>query len=229
MRFSTATTIVAVSTLALLSSRSSSSYQVSAALTSQERAALELKDPSPNFCAPCLQKAMHNHFPHACAADFDSEAANFRPEGSTDEEERCVCVAYQDLYWMKADCSQECPYVHNNKTMSFFLPAEKIEGCDKWIDFEQHKEKVIEGWPTKSPDHKPEVFEIVTPAPDEALDVDEDEAARDYTISVSITTKEDDEKKAKAKLELESGMKNEIKKDDDIKATPEEENKKDEL
>ncbi|KAF9997591.1 hypothetical protein BGZ65_006843 [Modicella reniformis] len=41
-----------------------------------------------NLCALC-RKVMHNHFPHVCAADMDSDAVNSRPEGSSQEEEHC--------------------------------------------------------------------------------------------------------------------------------------------
>ncbi|KAF9918676.1 hypothetical protein BX616_006759 [Lobosporangium transversale] len=208
MRFSIATTIIVASSLA--------SSLVSGALTPQERTAFELSaGPDPNYCQPCLEKAMHNHFPHACPKDINSDAANYRPSGATDTEERCVCVAFQDLFWMKADCSKECPYVHNNNTMKNFLPSSKIEGCDKWIDFETNQEKVIEGFAIKNPDHKPEVFEIVAPpqvaeGEDDPTDIGEDGR---YKVSVSITTKES-EAKAKEQEALDS---DETKKDSEVK------------
>ncbi|KAG0255279.1 hypothetical protein BG011_005210 [Mortierella polycephala] len=195
---------------------------VSGALTAQERAEIELKEGSrANFCPPCLQKAMHNHFPHACAPDLDSDAANHRVEGSTPQEERCVCVSFQDLSWMKADCSKECDYVHSEQNMKFFLPSEKIEGCDKWIDFATGKEKDVEGFTPKNEDHKPEVFPIVDPPPKAEGEKVEEEGETDeraYKVSVKVTTAEDD---AKKQLELESGLKDEIKgsdKKDETKA-----------
>ncbi|KAF8941049.1 hypothetical protein EDD21DRAFT_422134 [Dissophora ornata] len=219
MRFSIATAVIAISTLAL---HSRSTCQVSAALTPQERAAFELKEgPNPNYCDPCLQKAMHNHFPHACAPDLDNNAANFRPSGPNDDEERCVCVAFQNLDWMKADCSLECPYVHNPVSMQYFLPASKIEGCDKWIDFETGEEKTVEGFAPKDPAHEPEAFAIAPPPPKEE---GEEELDGTHRFTVSVKTKDDEQ----ARLELKSGPSAEIKKDDDIKhdATAE---KKDEL
>ncbi|KAI1320111.1 hypothetical protein EDD11_002083 [Mortierella claussenii] len=212
MRFSITSTIVAVSSLACLSSR-----LVSAKLTPQERAAFELTaGPNPNYCQPCLTKAMHNHFPHACTADMDSNEANSRPSGATSEEERCVCLAFQDLFWMKADCSLECPYVHNNKTMQYFLPASKIEGCDKWLDFDTGKEKEVEGFPPKNPDHQPAVYEIA-PAPettegeDDPTDVGEDGR---YKVSVSITTEESDARD-KERAELLKEQKKQAELDDE--------------
>ncbi|KAF9938567.1 hypothetical protein BGZ65_012612 [Modicella reniformis] len=196
MRFTIATTIVAFSsTLALFSQ---------AALTPQERVAYQLENgQEANLCAPCLQKAMHNHFPHACAADMDSDAVNSRPEGSTQEEERCVCLAFLDLYWMKADCSLECPYVYSEASMKYFLPAEKIDGCNKWVDFEERKEIPVEGFPPKDPNHTPKVFPITPapPKPEGAEDVQEDDGR--FKVSVHV---EHDEKK-KAQLELEEAQK----------------------
>ncbi|KAF9980203.1 hypothetical protein BGZ75_008708 [Mortierella antarctica] len=206
MRFSFGSTLAVATTLALLSSRTT---HVSGALNAQERAAIELQEgPQANFCPPCLQKAMHNHFPHACRRDLDTDEANTRPSGSTEEEERCVCMAFRDLFWMKADCSLECHYVHNEKAMKYFLPAEKIEGCDKWIDFENGgKEKEVEGFATKNEDHQPEVYEIAPPPPKaEGEDEDDEEDDGGYKVSIKVTTQEEDDAKAKAKLELESGL-----------------------
>ncbi|KAF9193039.1 hypothetical protein BGZ51_004272 [Haplosporangium sp. Z 767] len=224
MRFSIASTIAAVSTMTL-------ALTVSGALTAQERAEMELKEgPKANLCPPCLQKAMHNHFPHACAPDLDSDAANFRPEGSTAQEERCVCVAFQDLFWMKADCSKECAYVHSEQNMKFFLPAEKIEGCDKWIDFATGKEKEVEGFTPKNEDHKPEIFPIADPPPKAEGKKDEEGEETDeraYKLSVKVTTAEDDKKK---QLKLESGLNDEIEGSDKTDETKnDEESKKDEL
>ncbi|KAG0317775.1 hypothetical protein BGZ99_006103 [Dissophora globulifera] len=208
MRFSVVTAIIAISSLALLSK---SSNQVSAALTPAERAALELKEgPKPNYCAPCIQKAMHNHFPHACAADLDPNEGNERPTGSTDEEERCVCVAFNDLYWMKADCSAECDYTHSPKAMQYFLPASKIEGCDKWIDFSTGQEKIVPLMTPRNPDHKPEVFPIA-PIPDVVANDENYDGRPKYDVHI---THADDDKKVKEQLEVESGLPNEIKKED---------------
>ncbi|KAF9351991.1 hypothetical protein BGX26_010102 [Mortierella sp. AD094] len=220
MRFSIASTVVAVSSLALLSSS-----RVSAALTPKERAAYELTaGPEPNFCDPCLAKAMHNHFPHACESGLNNDKANARPSGPTDAESRCVCVAFQDLFWMKADCSLECPYVYNEKTMSFFLPSSKIEGCDKWIDFETGKEKEVKGFAVKDENHKPEVFEIAPAPPQDVIHPDDmlDEDGH-FKVSIHVThdekkkkeleEKEAEEKKQEeAKVETES--KSESKKDE---------------
>ncbi|KAF9563062.1 hypothetical protein EC968_005000 [Mortierella alpina] len=229
MRFSIGSTLAVATTLALLSSRA---QQVSGALNAQERAAIELKEgPNTNFCPPCLQKAMHNHFPHACRADLDTDEANARPSGSTEEEERCVCVAFKDLFWMKADCSLECHYVHNEKAMRYFLPADKIEGCEKWIDFETGEEKEVKGFATKNPDHQPEVYEIAPPPPKAEGEEEDEDDDGGYKVSVKITTAEDDAK-AKEKLELESGLKSEIEptKEEEVKKTETKpEDQKDEL
>ncbi|KAF9281326.1 hypothetical protein BGZ68_006719 [Mortierella alpina] len=216
MRFSIGSTLAVATTLALLSSRTA---HVSGALNAQERVAIELKEGSnPNFCPPCLQKAMHNHFPHACRADLDTDEANARPTGATEEEERCVCVAFKDLFWMKADCSLECHYVHNEKAMKYFLPAEKIEGCDKWIDFETGKEKEVEGFAPKNEDHQPEVFEIAPPPPKAEGEEEDEDDDGGYKVSIKVTTEEGDAK-AKAKLELESGLKPEIEPSKEKEAT----------
>ncbi|GJJ72021.1 hypothetical protein EMPS_04378 [Entomortierella parvispora] len=204
MRFSIAATLIAASAVALLS-------QVSAALTEQEKADIrEMDGDNANMCPPCLQKAMNNHFPHACDKDLDT--GRVRPEGATDSEEHCVCVAFMDLHWMKADCSFECPYVFNEKTMGFFLHSSKIEGCDKWIDFETGLEKQVKGHLTKDPSYKPEVYEIAPEPPKDEAIATEEEDERLYDVTVSITTEESDaklkaEKEEKERLELESGIK----------------------
>ncbi|KAG0204479.1 hypothetical protein BGX33_008429 [Mortierella sp. NVP41] len=204
MRLSTSITLLAVSTLALLASRTTT---VSAALTVEEVTAIEDREgPSANLCPACLQKAMHNHFPHACDRDMDSTVANDRPSGTTAQEERCVCLAFQDLFWMKADCSAECPYVHRPATMKYFLPSAKIEGCDKWMNFETGQELEVEGFPKKNPEHKPEVFEIAPPPPGQEDDENDDGRAE---VVASYTTSDDDKKKAE-----EVGDKKETKKDD---------------
>ncbi|KAF9111495.1 hypothetical protein BGX27_004834 [Mortierella sp. AM989] len=209
MRFSIASTVVAVSSLALLSSS-----RVSAALTPQERVAYELSaGPEPNYCGPCLTKAMHNHFPHACAANLNSDEANNRPTGPTDAESRCVCIAFQDLYWKKKDCSLECPYVHNEKAMQYFLPSEKIEGCDKWIDFSTGKEKVVEGFAIKNEDHVPEVFEIAPPPVVSSEADSEDDGRFKLTVNVKhaeekkVTLDEKAEKKELADTEANEDAK----------------------
>ncbi|KAF9948217.1 hypothetical protein BGZ70_002311 [Mortierella alpina] len=210
MRFSIGSTLAVATTLALLSSRTT---HVFGALNAQERAAIELQEgPNANFCPPCLQKAMHNHFPHACRADLSTDEANARPSGATEEEERCVCLAFRDLFWMKADCSLECHYVHNEKAMKYFLPADKIEGCEKWVDFENNgQEREVEGFAPKNEAHQPEVFEIAPPPPKAEGEEEDEDDDGGYKVSVKITTAEDDAK-AKAKLELESGLKPEIEK-----------------
>ncbi|KAF9433440.1 hypothetical protein BGZ76_009460 [Entomortierella beljakovae] len=225
MRFTSA--ILALSSLALLASKAS------AALTPQEHAAYELKYGSgANFCTACIEKALHNHFPHACPADLDSQEANYRPSGPTEVEQRCICVAFQDLYWKKADCSKECPYVFNEGTMKFFLNSDKIPGCDKWIDFEAGEEKVIEGFSIKNPDHKPELFELAE-APE--IDPTDEDPDRGYTFSVSVTLDEEKEKARLAALELEGNAEAEVKVESEEKKVvpeekkPETETKKDEL
>ncbi|KAI8604294.1 hypothetical protein EDD21DRAFT_366692 [Dissophora ornata] len=158
MRFSTAATLVALSSLALLATSPS---LVSARLTSVERLEVEAKDPSnPNYCPACLQKAMHNHFPHACSKDLESIEATSRPEGPRPDEQRCVCISFLDLYWMKLDCEQECAFVNDPEAMSHFLSADSIPGCDQWIDFETGKEKEVEGFEKKDLSHQPEVFPL---------------------------------------------------------------------
>ncbi|KAF9167457.1 hypothetical protein DFQ27_005121 [Actinomortierella ambigua] len=191
MRFTRTTfTLLALSTLAILSQ---------AALTKEEEAAAIAKDgPNANLCAPCLEKAMNNHFPHACSKDIDYEAANSRPSGATPTEERCVCVSFNDLYWMKADCSKECLYVHNPQAMAHFLPASQIEGCGNWIDFETGQEKEVEGYPAKDPNHKPEVFELHVPSPEDMAAFDSD--GRTYDVKTSVTFA-DDKKESKEAAE----------------------------
>ncbi|KAF9396491.1 hypothetical protein CPC16_001173 [Podila verticillata] len=199
MRFSTTSVLALSATLALLSST-----LVSAALTPAEVAEFQLKEGSEaKLCPPCLQKAMHNHFPHACARDLDPNEANYRPTGATDNEERCVCLAFNDLFWMKADCSSECPHVFNEAGMKYFLPASEIEGCDRWLDFATGEEKVVEGFPLKDKEHKPEVFEIVAPPPQE-VSQDEDEED-DGRVKVTINFGKDKlpEKKEEKKEEVE--------------------------
>ncbi|KAF9362728.1 hypothetical protein BGX34_005617 [Mortierella sp. NVP85] len=210
MRLSIATALATVSTLALLSSS-----RVSAALTAQERADYELKNgPEPNYCEPCLQKAMHNHFPHACAADIDSQAANNRAGGSTPEEERCVCVAFRDLAWMKADCSLECPYTHSENAMQYFLPVEQIEGCDKWIDFKTRQEKNVDGFAPRNPDHVPEVFPIAPPPEKpEGQEVEENDGRYKVKVSVGFdkTKKAEELEGEKSKEEADQEAKEEEK------------------
>ncbi|KAG0358753.1 hypothetical protein BG005_001877 [Podila minutissima] len=181
-------------TLALLSST-----LVSAALTPAEIAEVHLKEgPDAKLCPPCLQKAMHNHFPHACARDLDPNEANYRPSGATDTEERCVCLAFQDLFWMKADCSAECPHVFNEAGMKYFLPASEIEGCDRWLNFETGEEKVVEGFPLKNKDHKPDVFEVVAPPP---LAEGEEQDDGRVKISLNMEHREKTEEEKLAELE----------------------------
>ncbi|KAF9186013.1 hypothetical protein BGZ51_001365 [Haplosporangium sp. Z 767] len=162
MRITTAASLVALSALAILtiSPYLSQHGTVSAALTPEERIQVEAKDPgNPNYCPACLKKAMHNHFPHACPKNMDALGAS-RTEGEvpSPEEERCVCVSFMDLYWMKEDCSKECSFVHDASAMEHFLPAKSIPGCDKWIDFETNELKEIDGFKNKDPNHKPELF-----------------------------------------------------------------------
>ncbi|KAF9170091.1 hypothetical protein BGX21_009754 [Mortierella sp. AD011] len=220
MHFSVASAVVAVSSLALLSSS-----RVSAALTAKERAAYELTaGPEPNFCDPCLSKAMHNHFPHACEAGLDSKAANKRRSGPTDAESRCICVAFQDLSWMKADCSAECPYVFNEKTMSFFMPSSKIKGCDRWIDFAVGKEKLVDGFAPKDDNHTPEVFEIA-PAPPLEVSHPNDVMDEDGHFKVSVHVNHDEKKKAELEAKEAEEKQEEAKGETESKT----ESKKDEL
>ncbi|KAF9335698.1 hypothetical protein BG006_010849 [Podila minutissima] len=205
MSMSMSTVLVLSATLALLSST-----LVSAALTPAEIAAVQLKEgPDAKLCPPCLQKAMHNHFPHACARDLDPNEANYRPSGATDTEERCVCLAFQDLFWMKADCSAECPHVFNEAGMKYFLPASEIEGCGRWLNFETGEEKVVEGFPLKNKDHKPDVFEIVAPPPlAEGEEVDDGRVKISLNMGHREKTEEEklaelEEKKAAAEVEGE--------------------------
>lgn len=194
MRFSTSSVLALSATLALLSST-----LVSAALTPAEIAEVHLKEgPDAKLCPPCLQKAMHNHFPHACARDLDPNEANYRPSGATDTEERCVCLAFQDLFWMKADCSAECPHVFNEAGMKYFLPASEIEGCDRWLNFETGEEKVVEGFPLKNKDHKPDVFEVVAPPP---LAEGEEQDDGRVKISLNMEHREKTEEEKLAELE----------------------------
>ncbi|KAF9923620.1 hypothetical protein FBU30_006370 [Linnemannia zychae] len=222
MRLSTAATLLAVSTLALLSSRTmngrDASNGVSAALTAEEVRAIEDRQgSSANLCPACLQKAMHNHFPHACDRDMDSDAANARPTGATDREERCVCLAFQDLFWMKADCSAECPYTHRPNSMKYFLPASKIEGCDRWLNFETGEELVVEGHPPKDPNYKPEVYEIAPPPPNMDYDDTDDgraEVVASYKTSDGDKAAEIDSKEEKKADAAEADATAETKKDE---------------
>ncbi|KAF9968878.1 hypothetical protein BGZ70_000022 [Mortierella alpina] len=157
MRFSIAASLVALSSLGLLITPSFHSHGLaSAALTPEERIQVEAKDPgNPNYCPACLKKAMANHFPHACSKDVE---ATTRPEGPRPDEQRCVCVSFTDLYWMKLDCAQECSFVHDAEAMKNFLPSSSIPGCDKWVDFESGAEKEVEGFEKKNAEYQPEVF-----------------------------------------------------------------------
>ncbi|KAG9323851.1 hypothetical protein KVV02_007861 [Mortierella alpina] len=160
MRFSTAASLVALSSLGLLITPSfHSNGLASAALTPEERIQVEAKDPeNPNYCPACLKKAMINHFPHACPKDLEPMEATTRPEGPRPDEQRCVCVSFMDLYWMKLDCAQECTFVHDAEAMKHFLPSSSIPGCDKWVDFVSGEEKEVEGFEKKDTQYKPEVF-----------------------------------------------------------------------
>ncbi|KAG0379980.1 hypothetical protein BGX24_010778 [Mortierella sp. AD032] len=163
MRYSTTTTLVAISSLAFLacSSFTNNSHNsfVSAALTPQERLETEARDPTnPNYCPDCLTKALVNHFPHACPPDLQPMVAISRPSGPTPAERRCICVAFLDLFWMKTDCSSECAFVHDADAMTHFMTAKSIPGCDKYVDFETNTELEVEGFEKKDPTHVPEVF-----------------------------------------------------------------------
>jgi hypothetical protein len=114
---------------------------------------------------------------------MDSNVANERPTGATDREERCVCLAFQDLFWMKADCSAECAYTHRPKSMQYFLPASKIEGCDKWLNFKTGEELTVEGHPAKDPNYKPEIFEIAPPPPGMADEEEDDDGRAEINAS----------------------------------------------
>lgn len=223
MRF--ATTVAIVSALVLL-------QQVSANLTEQEKLAYKEKQPPGeiDYCQPCLQKAMNNHFPHACAADMNSDEANGRPGGATEEEDRCVCIAFQNHSWMKADCSFECNYVHNEKAMKYFLTSDKMPGCDKWIDFSTGQEKLIEGFTPKDPNYVPEVYEQAPPPPPLA----EGEEGADGRVPISVHIEHDEAKAAQMELEgkLPLGSAKGIKDHEEKKkadAAAEPEIKKDEL
>ncbi|KAF9915426.1 hypothetical protein BX616_006182 [Lobosporangium transversale] len=163
-----------LSALTLFSTSRFSHYEggaalVMAALTPQERIEVEAKNPeNPNYCPACLQKAMSNHFPHACPKGIEPMNAHSRPEGPTAQEQRCVCVAFRDLYWMKLDCQRECAFVNDPEAMTHFLPSDQIPGCDQWIDFETGEEKDVEGFDKRDPAHVPEKFEAV--AADETPD-----------------------------------------------------------
>ncbi|KAK3816181.1 MAG: hypothetical protein J3Q66DRAFT_341854 [Benniella sp.] len=165
MRCSETVTLIALSSLALLAtsrlrhSNTHGTSLVSAALTAQERLEVEAKDPNnPNYCPACLAKAMNNHFPHACPRDYEPIEVITRPEGPLPHEKRCVCIAFLDLYWMKPDCSKECPFVHDAKAMEYFVNVNQIAGCDKWVDLETKEEKIVEGFEKRNPDHQPEKY-----------------------------------------------------------------------
>ncbi|KAF9289856.1 hypothetical protein BGZ68_008455 [Mortierella alpina] len=162
MRFVTTASIFALSALGLLITPSfNSNGLASAALTPEERIQVEAKDPgNPNYCPACLKKAMINHFPHACPKDLEPMEATTRPEGPRPDEQRCVCVSFMDLYWMKLDCEQECTFVNDPEAMKNFLPASSIPGCDKWVDFVSGEEKEVEGFEKKVDQYKPEVFTV---------------------------------------------------------------------
>ncbi|KAI1317335.1 hypothetical protein EDD11_008704 [Mortierella claussenii] len=161
------TTTVALTTLFSLALLSTSLFSqtdtisplVDAALTPQERIEVEARDPTnPNYCPFCLKKAMHNHFPHACPADLEPLEATTRPEGPRPHEQRCICISFKDLYWMKQDCEQECSFVNDPDAMSHFVSFKDIPGCDKWLDLETGEEKEMDGFEKRNPNHVPEVF-----------------------------------------------------------------------
>ncbi|KAF9093595.1 hypothetical protein BGX29_009876 [Mortierella sp. GBA35] len=194
MRYSTASALIAISSLTLLACSSFTNNNhgtfVSAALTPQERQETEARDPTnPNYCPDCLTKALVNHFPHACPPDLQPMQAISRPSGPTPTERRCICIAFLDLFWMKADCSAECSFVHDEDAMSGFLSAKSIPGCDQWVDLETMTEKEVEGFAKRDPDHTPEVFEQATPEEAVAADAEAD--------SNAAVTEEEERKKNK--------------------------------
>ncbi|KAF9431034.1 hypothetical protein BGZ94_000033 [Podila epigama] len=162
MKFWTATALLTVTTLGLLCSSpfSGSPVGVSARLTAEERKIVERRDPdNPNYCPACLKKAMSNHFPHACPqelARFDEHPTQMGPKP---EEERCVCVAFMELSWMKADCQQECTFVKDERAMASFVKPMQMPGCAKFINFETGEVLEVDGIPNKDPDHKPVVYD----------------------------------------------------------------------
>ncbi|KAG0214319.1 hypothetical protein BGX28_002427 [Mortierella sp. GBA30] len=214
MRFSTAFGLVTISSLVLLITPAfHSNGVVSAALTAEERIEVEAKDPgNPNYCPACLKKAMINHFPHACPKDLEPMEATTRPEGPRPHEQRCVCISFMDLYWMKLDCTQECTFVHDVEAMSHFVPASSIPGCDKWVDFETGKEKEVEGFEKKDPSHKPEVF---TQDSTDNKDVKEDNKqseveepkAEEPNVKVEADVKTDEVKSKESEAQASKGEK----------------------
>ncbi|KAF9905849.1 hypothetical protein EC991_001254 [Linnemannia zychae] len=162
MRYSTSTTLIAISSLALLACSSFTNNNnafVSAALTPQERLETEARDPTnPNYCPDCLTKALVNHFPHACPSDLKPMVAISRPTGPTPAERRCICIAFLDLFWMKTDCSSECAFVHDADAMGHFVTAKSIPGCEQFVDFETNTELELEGYTKKDPNYVPEVY-----------------------------------------------------------------------
>ncbi|KAG0371114.1 hypothetical protein BC939DRAFT_477916 [Gamsiella multidivaricata] len=179
MHLSTKASLLALSTLILLATSPPGDNHgavVSATLTPQERLEVEAKDPdNPNYCPACLKKALFNHFPHACPKDLEPWEATTRPEGPRPNEQRCICIAFVDLFWMKRDCEQECTFVNNPAAMAHFQPAEDIPGCDKWIDFATGQENQVEGFEPRNPSHQPEVY---VPEDTEA----ETEASQEETV-----------------------------------------------
>ncbi|KAG0325166.1 hypothetical protein BGZ99_001007 [Dissophora globulifera] len=156
---------------------------VSARLTPEDRIRVEARDPgNPNYCPACLTKAMHNHFPHACAAKMDPLEAATRPGGHRPDEMRCVCLSFMDVSWMKLDCEQECIYVNDSEAMSSFVHSKDIPGCDKYVDFDTGEEKEIEGFAKKDPTYQPETFVNETVVENESLETEtetnKDEAAK---------------------------------------------------
>ncbi|CAO3572316.1 unnamed protein product [Mortierella alpina] len=191
MRYTIAARLVAIASLGLLLTPSFHSHGLaSAALTPEERIQVEAKDPgNPNYCPACLKKAMANHFPHACAKDVDPVEATTRPEGPRPDEQRCVCVSFMDLYWMKLDCAQECSFVHDAEAMKNFLPSSSIPGCDKWVDFESGEEKEVEGFEKKDAEYKPEVF--TTDRDSEPVDAEESTAEEPPVEHVTMAENEE--------------------------------------
>lgn len=116
--------------------------------------------PEPDYCGACLHKAMKNHFPHAClasmpdplAASIKQSAADAdREEGEegedvdktsvyTPEMERCVCLAFHDLSWMRLDCWTDCAYVRTDETMALIPRSDRMAECEKWIDLKTGKD-----------------------------------------------------------------------------------------
>ncbi|KAG0243567.1 hypothetical protein B0O80DRAFT_507419 [Mortierella sp. GBAus27b] len=132
-----------------------------ARLTSEERQlVLESSPSTPDYCSACLRKAMTNHFPHACDKDMqDPIVLASQPSQVTPEIVRCLCIAFIDPMWMKQDCLVECEFTKSEDSMKLIPKVHDFPGCNQWVDVKTMIELNIPGYPRRSLNHKPTVYE----------------------------------------------------------------------